>query len=218
MISDSVPTPNWDATSRTGLPSKTTLSAHLRWQAQSTLNARVRAASSLKGMGDSARRSTVVALASALLLTVAHPAGAHQSGCHRWHSCPSDSGSYECGDLGYECKYGSPSPGSSSSPSGKDLPKIPKYSTDFRTRISLRKLRPGARNGDVGKLQTQLNGELLYVLDELLPVTGYYGSRTREAVRQWQISIGQTGRAADGVLGPKQARQLFPSYLYRITK
>jgi len=28
-------------------------------------------------------------------------ADAHQSGCHRWHSCPSDSGSYVCGDLGY---------------------------------------------------------------------------------------------------------------------
>jgi endonuclease YncB( thermonuclease family) len=27
---------------------------------------------------------------------------AHKSGCHRWHSCPSDSGSYECGDLGYD--------------------------------------------------------------------------------------------------------------------
>jgi len=27
-------------------------------------------------------------------------ADAHRSGCHRWHSCPSDSGSYVCGDLG----------------------------------------------------------------------------------------------------------------------
>lgn len=26
---------------------------------------------------------------------------AHRSGCHRWHSCPSDSGSYSCGDWGY---------------------------------------------------------------------------------------------------------------------
>lgn len=26
---------------------------------------------------------------------------AHRSGCHRWHSCPSDSGSYSCGDTGY---------------------------------------------------------------------------------------------------------------------
>lgn len=41
---------------------------------------------------------------------------AHQSGCHRWHSCPSDTGSYICGDTGYcsgcpdneYCKDGSP--------------------------------------------------------------------------------------------------------------
>ena len=33
------------------------------------------------------------------------PANAHRSGCHRWHSCPSDSGSYTCGDLGYPCRY-----------------------------------------------------------------------------------------------------------------
>jgi hypothetical protein len=26
---------------------------------------------------------------------------AHRSGCHRWHSCPSDTGSYVCGDSGY---------------------------------------------------------------------------------------------------------------------
>src|SRR5881409_1152932 len=26
---------------------------------------------------------------------------AHRSGCHRWHSCPSDTGSYVCGDLEY---------------------------------------------------------------------------------------------------------------------
>ena len=48
---------------------------------------------------------------------------AHQSGCHRWHSCPSDSGSYTCGDLGYcsqcpdnkYCKAGKPWSSSSSS-------------------------------------------------------------------------------------------------------
>lgn len=28
-------------------------------------------------------------------------ASAHRSGCHRWHSCPSDTGSYTCGDTGY---------------------------------------------------------------------------------------------------------------------
>ncbi len=43
-------------------------------------------------------------------------ADAHRDGCHRWHSCPSDSGSYTCGDIGYcsecpdnnYCKAGQP--------------------------------------------------------------------------------------------------------------
>lgn len=43
---------------------------------------------------------------------------AHRSGCHSWHSCPSDSGSYTCGDKGYcsgcpsnqYCKNGAYSP------------------------------------------------------------------------------------------------------------
>ena len=26
---------------------------------------------------------------------------ANRSGCHRWHSCPPDRGTYTCGDLGY---------------------------------------------------------------------------------------------------------------------
>lgn len=36
----------------------------------------------------------------ALLLGMVTPADAHRSGCHRWHSCPSDHGTYVCGDLG----------------------------------------------------------------------------------------------------------------------
>ena len=28
---------------------------------------------------------------------------AHKSGCHRWHTCPSDTGSYVCGDTGHGC-------------------------------------------------------------------------------------------------------------------
>ena len=49
-------------------------------------------------------------LALVLILTLSigviqlTPSYAHSSGCHRWHSCPSDSGSYVCGDLGYD-KY-----------------------------------------------------------------------------------------------------------------
>jgi hypothetical protein len=41
-------------------------------------------------------------LVSLLLLTaVLTRTEAHRSGCHRWHSCPSDHGTYTCGDLGY---------------------------------------------------------------------------------------------------------------------
>ena len=40
----------------------------------------------------------------ALLLAAPAVAGelyAHRSGCHRWHSCPSDPGTYICGDTGH---------------------------------------------------------------------------------------------------------------------
>ncbi len=36
-----------------------------------------------------------------LMFSIALPVSAHRSGCHRWHSCPSDTDSYVCGDLGY---------------------------------------------------------------------------------------------------------------------
>jgi endonuclease YncB( thermonuclease family) len=35
-----------------------------------------------------------------LLFPLSH-ISAHRDGCHRWHSCPSDTGSYTCGDLGH---------------------------------------------------------------------------------------------------------------------
>ena len=41
-------------------------------------------------------------VAAPLLLFAVEEASAHRDGCHRWHSCPSDTGSYVCGDLGYD--------------------------------------------------------------------------------------------------------------------
>ena len=40
-----------------------------------------------------------------LALSVVPLGNAHQDGCHRWHSCPSDTGLYVCGNFGYcaEC-------------------------------------------------------------------------------------------------------------------
>jgi hypothetical protein len=40
------------------------------------------------------------------VLAVSAPAMAHRSGCHRWHSCPSDTGSYVCGDTGHSNECG----------------------------------------------------------------------------------------------------------------
>jgi len=47
-------------------------------------------------------RGKIVLLLFGLAL-VGAPVFAHRSGCHRWHSCPSDSGSYTCGDAGHPC-------------------------------------------------------------------------------------------------------------------
>ena len=43
----------------------------------------------------------VAAILGTLFFLIAVNCHAHRSGCHRWHSCPSDSGSYVCGDSGY---------------------------------------------------------------------------------------------------------------------
>ena len=40
-------------------------------------------------------------MAALLACVLSTPASAHRDGCHRWHSCPSDHGTYTCGDLGY---------------------------------------------------------------------------------------------------------------------
>jgi hypothetical protein len=55
-----------------------------------------------------ARRLGLAGVSAALLLASATPALAHRDGCHAAHSCPSDSGSYVCGDTGNysECGYG----------------------------------------------------------------------------------------------------------------
>jgi hypothetical protein len=51
------------------------------------------------------RTYCVAGVLSVLLiaLCVPHRAFAHRSGCHNLHTCPSDTGSYTCGDLGYPC-------------------------------------------------------------------------------------------------------------------
>jgi len=47
------------------------------------------------------RLGPLLVLALIASLALASTADAHRSGCHRWHSCPSDRGTYVCGDLGH---------------------------------------------------------------------------------------------------------------------
>lgn len=53
------------------------------------------------------RRKTLplIVLPSLLIALAATPAAAlaHRSGCHNLHTCPSDSDTYVCGDLGFAC-------------------------------------------------------------------------------------------------------------------
>jgi hypothetical protein len=42
----------------------------------------------------------IILLALSICFIPFASAEAHRDGCHRWHSCESDTGSYVCGDLG----------------------------------------------------------------------------------------------------------------------
>ncbi len=98
---------------------------------------------------------------------------AHRSGCHRWHSCPSDSGSYVCGDLGYSnyCPKKPAAPTPSASPVS--------MSTIIATQILL---------GDLGH--------------DPGPADGVVGPKTRAAIIRFQINKGlrPDGRVSDGLL------------------
>lgn len=51
-------------------------------------------------LAPTARRLLAAVVPAILLVAFAPDASAHQSGCHAAHSCPSDTGSYVCGDTG----------------------------------------------------------------------------------------------------------------------
>ncbi len=60
------------------------------------------------------------------VLVLPFSVSAHQSGCHRWHSCPSDTGSYVCGDLGY----------TSGCPTTNTVPASNNYATSLSTSVA----------------------------------------------------------------------------------
>lgn len=120
-------------------------------------------------------------------LSVAFPADAHRSGCHRWHSCPSDSGSYSCGDAGHPCSYPTyPASGGVVYPSSgvyKDC-----YDCAWKTvpssdsRLWKSTLSKGSSGSSVTNLQKALITEGVLTQE----ATGYYGASTEAAVKLFQ--------------------------------
>ena len=156
------------------------------------------------------RRRVVSVVSAALTLIVVgllgvSAANAHRSGCHRWHSCPSDTGSYVCGDLGYPCQYPSypsrpvvpsyPMP-SSSTPSTSGAPVTTRSSSYFSSpsgniRCVFTRSGPGVQCRTVnnnrsawlrrsGRWTTYINS---YVPSLRGPVLAYGRSKTRSGIR-----------------------------------
>lgn len=86
------------------------------------------------------RLGLVAVLAAAGVAAVPVPAQAHRHGCHRWHSCPSDTGSYVCGDLGYRtyCGTGESEPAREADFTAPDAPAVGKPTLAAGGRVSIR--------------------------------------------------------------------------------
>lgn len=90
------------------------------------------------------------------MIFIASLADAHRSGCHRWHNCPSDRGTYVCGDTGYcaqcpdnqFCQNGTPKTTASqptpaienATPKSSTVPKKTELSTPHPTTSNIRKI------------------------------------------------------------------------------
>jgi len=155
-------------------------------------------------------------------LTFISTADAHRSGCHRWHSCPSDTGSYSCGDAGHPCQYPTyPKAGGVIYPSSgyyKDCYNCPLKKVPVNdTRIFKNTLSKGTYSADVVALQKILNREGVY--DQAI-YSGYYGTLTEEAVKRFQkkysiVNSGSPSTTGHGSVGWATLSKLNELYKYR---
>ncbi len=130
-----------------------------------------------------------------LLISIPTVTSAHRSGCHRWHSCPSDTGSYVEGDAGYVSQY----------PTYKDgvttYPNNPYYRTEYQGTIYAT---PGYSSFSSSTFsdQTKLI-ELGYLVNS--KADGKKGPKTTQAIKMFQIKNGIT---PDGIVGPITSKLL----------
>ncbi len=140
------------------------------------------------------RRSTLV-VAGALVLLSFSFAQAHRSGCHRWHSCPSDTGSYVCGDRGQDTYCPKPRGPGLQQVQPPETPATTPASPAAPTSI------PGPTSDQPRKIRTAqlLLAELGY--DPGRP-DGTLGPETRAAIIQFQTQAGMRpdGQVSDALL------------------
>jgi DNA-binding beta-propeller fold protein YncE len=88
---------------------------------------------------------------------------AHKSGCHRWHSCPSDTGSYVCGDLGYDsqCPGSSKKDNDKSSSKNNDKSSSKSNSNDDSGSFEGSTAEDKSNTGDTNSFTTESNPSIL---------------------------------------------------------
>jgi len=124
-----------------------------------------------------------------LTLTIPFVSFAHRSGCHRWHSCPSDTGSYTQGDAGYISQY----------PTYKDgvttYPDNPFYRLEYG---GTKYITPeySSFNATIYSYQVKLI-KLGYLKEG--QADGLKGPKTTLAIKQFQKD---NGLVSDGLIGP----------------
>jgi hypothetical protein len=136
------------------------------------------------------------------LLTISL-AEAHRSGCHRWHSCPSDSGSYICGDTG-RC---SACPDNQYCQAGKPITRQSKPNESYESSSSFIKEEslstPTQNNSNLVKYREadyvnyacpRMNGEIEFILDDGSRVDCETDTHSIEFDfgKKWAEAIGQT--------------------------
>jgi hypothetical protein len=164
------------------------------------------------------RRGTAAVLVALVTVPVAMAPAQADAVCRDgWYS--SSSGSGTCSWHGGVDYWVNPTP----NPTYIDpVDPVVTYPLDTSTpavagTVHLKRLKLGHKDSDsVRLLQKRLNKVLLRGAAKL-PVTGNYDKQTRAAVRLWQMNVdGASGRGADGALGPRQARALFPAGAYLV--
>lgn len=99
-------------------------------------------------------RKTKLFLILVLIISLL-PVEAHRSGCHDWHSCPSDRETYECGDTGH-CNY---CPDNQYCQNGKPISSISKQEKNISETLSDEEIEESEQEDEKDDIEESLREE-----------------------------------------------------------